>query len=53
MYYAGYDISWENSLAPIWTYFTRYFDLKYFGEKEKALIDRDYQLLYGRMLGMN
>lgn len=30
MYFIGYDISWENSLPPIWTYFTTQFDLKCF-----------------------
>jgi hypothetical protein len=53
LYYAGYDISWENTLPPIWTYFTTYFDLKFFDDREKSLINRDYQLLYGRLLGMN
>lgn len=53
LYYIGYDISWQNSLPPIWTYFTTQFDLSFFNEKEKALINRDYQLLYGRLLGMN
>lgn len=53
LFYAGYDISWENTLPPIWTYFTTSFDLKYFDEREKCLINRDYQLLYGRLIGMN
>ena len=30
LYYIGYDISWENTLPPIWTYFTTHFDLKNF-----------------------
>lgn len=32
LYYAGYDISWQNSLPPVWTYFTRWFDLGHFGK---------------------
>lgn len=40
-------------IPPIWTYFTFSFDIKCFGDKEKCLIDKDYQLLYGRLLGMN
>jgi hypothetical protein len=53
LFYAGYDISWEKTLPPIWTYFTRWFDYGYFSEGEKCLIEKDYQLLYGRMLGLN
>lgn len=53
LFYAAYDISWENTLPPIWTYFTTYFDWKYFGERERVLINKDYQMLYGRLLGMN
>lgn len=30
LFYAGYDISWEKSLPPIWTYFTSWFDYSYF-----------------------
>ncbi len=30
LFYAGYDISWEKSLPPIWTYFTNWFDYSYF-----------------------
>lgn len=52
MFYAGYDISWEKSLPPIWTYFTSWFDYSYFSEGEKCLMEKDYQLLYGRMLGL-
>jgi hypothetical protein len=33
LFYAAYDISWENTLPPIWTYFTTYFDWRYFGER--------------------
>lgn len=32
LFYAGYDISWEKSLPPIWTYFTNWFDYSYFNE---------------------
>lgn len=38
LFYAGYDISWEKTLPPIWTYFTRWFDYGYFSEGEKCLI---------------
>jgi hypothetical protein len=53
LFYAGYDIGWEKSLPPVWTYFTKWFDYSYFAEKEKCLIEKDYQMLYGQMLGMN
>lgn len=53
VFFIGYDISWENSIPPIWTYFTTQYDLTYFNQNEKSLINRDYQLLYGRLLGMN
>lgn len=38
MFFAGYDISWEQSLPPIWTYFTKWFDYSYFNESDKSLI---------------
>ena len=38
LFYAGYDISWEKTLPPIWTYFTRWFDYTYFSEPEKCLL---------------
>ena len=53
LFYAGYDISWDKTLPPIWTYFTSWFDYSHFNEAEKSLIEKDYQLLYGRMLGLN
>ena len=53
LYYAGYDISWEKTLPPIWTYFTNWFDYSHFNESEKSFMEKDYQLLYGRMLGLN
>jgi hypothetical protein len=53
MFYAGYDVSWEKELPPIFTYFTLWFDYSYFNDGEKCYIERDYQLLYGRMLGFN
>jgi hypothetical protein len=30
LFYAGFDISWEKSLPPLWTYFTRWFDYSHF-----------------------
>lgn len=30
LFYAGYDISWEKALPPIWTYFTQWFDYSFF-----------------------
>lgn len=38
MFYAGYDVGWEKSMPPIWTYFTNWFDYSYFSEAEKSLI---------------
>lgn len=32
LFYAGYDISWEKSLPPLWTYFTKWFDYSYFND---------------------
>jgi hypothetical protein len=53
LFYAGYDISWDKTMPPIWTYFTSWFDYSHFNEAEKSLIEKDYNLLYGRMLGLN
>jgi hypothetical protein len=30
LFYAGFDISWEKSLPPLWTYFTSWFDYSHF-----------------------
>lgn len=32
LFYAGYDLTWEHSLPPIWTYFTTLFDYSHFNE---------------------
>lgn len=53
LFYMGYELSWERGIPPIWTYLSNWFDWSYVGEKEKVYIDRDYQMLYGMMLGMN
>ena len=44
---------WEKSLPPLWTYFTSWFDYSHFSPAERCYIEKDYQLLYGRMLGLN
>lgn len=53
LFYLGFDLDWHKSIPPIWTYFMNWYDWTYVGEKERVYLEGEYQLLYGRLLGMD
>jgi hypothetical protein len=53
LYYVGFDLDWHKSVPPTWTYFMQWYDWTFLGEREKVYLERDYQLLYGRLMGMD
>jgi len=53
LFYLGYDLDWHRGIPPIWTQFQIWFDLSYVSENERAYIDKKYELLYGRLMGVN
>jgi hypothetical protein len=53
LFYLGYDLDWHKSIPPLWTLFQIWFDLSYANEHERSYIDQNYELLYGRLMGVN
>ena len=53
LFYLGYDLDWHRGLPPVWTMFQPWFDLSYASEQERSYIDQNYELLYGRLMGVN
>lgn len=52
LFYLGYDLDWHKNIPPTWTQFQFWFDISYASEQERSYIDQNYELLYGRLMGM-
>lgn len=53
LFYLGFDLDWHKGIPPIWTLFQPWYDLSYASEQEKSYIDKNYELLYGKLLGVD
>lgn len=53
LFYLGFDLDWHKGIPPIWTQFQPWYDLSYASEQERSYIDKNYELLYGKLLGVD